>query len=141
MRHGVTLLELVTVLAVVGLLLLLAVPRIAGWADRLATQRAAAELVSFYTRARFSAIFRGSRVRLEFDADSLRAVSEGVRDSTLFVVLGPGRLGVNFTASRPIIRIGPHGFGWGAANTKLVVWRGAAAESLTTSRLGRLKRW
>lgn len=141
MRRGVTLLELIIVLTVVGLLALLAVPRIAGWLDRLATQQAVTELMSFYTRARFAAIFRGSRVRLEFDKDSLRAVLEGVRDSTVLAMPGPVRHGVNFHASRRTIRIGPHGFGWGAANTKIVVWRGAAAESLTTSRLGRLKKW
>jgi hypothetical protein len=48
---------------------------------------------------------------------------------------------VSFRASRPVIRLYPNGFGLGAANTKIVLERGAAAESLTTSRLGRLKRW
>ncbi len=54
---------------------------------------------------------------------------------------GPARHGVTLTASRSVIRIYSNGMGLGAANTKLVVRRGAAAESLTTSRLGRLKRW
>jgi hypothetical protein len=40
-----------------------------------------------------------------------------------------------------VIRVGPNGIGWGAANTQLILRRGAAAESLTTSRLGRLKWW
>jgi hypothetical protein len=43
--------------------------------------------------------------------------------------------------SRPVIRLSPVGLGLGGSNTKVVLYRGAAAESLTTSRLGRLKRW
>jgi hypothetical protein len=74
--------------------------------DRAAVWRSAEEVAAFYERARLEAMVRGARVRVEFHADSLRAVLED----------GSG------------------------ANTKLVGRRGAAAESLTTSRLGRL-RW
>ena len=95
----------------------------------------------FYHRARFAAIFRAQRVRIEFGQDSLRATLEGVEDSTFLVWPGPARHRVELTSSREVIRIHPNGFGWGGANTKLVVRRGMAAESLTTSRLGRLKRW
>jgi hypothetical protein len=98
-------------------------------------------LVIFYGHARMSAIFRGRQVRLEFGPDTLRAVFEGVADSVFLVRPGPRRHGVSLRASRAVIRIYPNGLGRGAANTKLVVQRGVAAESLTTSRMGRLKRW
>jgi prepilin-type N-terminal cleavage/methylation domain-containing protein len=142
MRRGVTIVELLTVVTVVGILLGLALPRIAGWTDRIAVNRASTELASFYNRARFGAIFRSTRVRLEFTADSLVAIYEGARgDSTFLQWPGPSRHHVSLRASRPVIRIYPTGIGYGAANTKLVVQRGAAAESLTTSRIGRIKRW
>lgn len=141
MRRGITVVELLAVLAMIGLLLVLGLPTVSQWMDRLATERAALELASFYNRGRFAAIFRSTRVRLEFAPDSLRAVFEGVTDSVFLRWPGPARHGVRFTASRPVIRIHPTGIGWGAANTKLVVRRGAAADSLTTSRIGRLKRW
>jgi hypothetical protein len=48
---------------------------------------------------------------------------------------------VGLDASRAVIRIDPTGLGYGAANSTIVLQRGAVAESLTTSRLGRLKRW
>lgn len=140
-NRGVTLLEMLVVLVVVAALLALAAPRFVRVRDGLATDRAARELALFYAQARYGAILRGTRVRIEFGADSLRAVYESVYDSVFIRRPGPARHGVSFTASRSVIRIYPNGFGLGAANTKLVVQRGMAAESLTTSRLGRMKRW
>ena len=141
MRRGVTLLEVISVITVIGIVMAVAAPHIAPWRDQRAASRASRELATFYNQARMSAIFRGSQVRLEFAADTLRAVFEGVADSVFLVRPGPRRHGASLRASRPVIRVYPNGFGRGAANTKLVVQRGVAAESLTTSRMGRLKRW
>jgi prepilin-type N-terminal cleavage/methylation domain-containing protein len=141
MRRGFTLLEVVAVLAVVGVVLAITAPRLASWKDRLAVERATGEIVSFYWQARTSAIFRGTRVRLTFGGDSLQASFEGVTDSVFLTRPGPSRHGVSLIVSRPVIRVYANGFGLGAANTKIVLRRGVAAESLTTSRLGRLKRW
>ena len=141
MRRGVTLVELIVVLGLLGVLSAMAFPRVAGWLDWIAVDRATGEVASFYQTARYAAIYRDERVRLELGEDSLRAVFEGVTDSVFLRWRGPARYAVHFTASRATIRIGPTGLGFGAANTKLVLRRGAVAESLTTSRLGRLKRW
>jgi prepilin-type N-terminal cleavage/methylation domain-containing protein len=141
MRRGITILEMLTVLAILGIVLLVTTPRVVGWRDSLLTQRAARELAMFYSRARLGAVFRARRVRIEFSQDSLWAVFEGPSDSAFLRHPGPGRHGVSLAASRRVIRLAPTGIGWGPANTKLVLRRGAAAESLTTSRLGRLKLW
>ena len=141
MRRGVTLVELVAVLVIVGVMSALAFPRAARWLDWIAVDRATGEVASFYQTARYAAIYRDERVRLELREDSLRAVFEGVTDSVFLRWPGPVRHGVRLTASREVIRIQPNGLGYGAANTKLVLRRGAVAESLTTTRLGRLKRW
>jgi prepilin-type N-terminal cleavage/methylation domain-containing protein len=141
MRRGFTILEVLVVLTIAAVLLALAVPRWALRRDRLAVGRAAAEVASFYHTARYAAILRARQVRIEFAAASLRAVYEGATDSTFLVRAGPARHGVAFAASRTTIRIAPNGVGYGAANTRLVLSRGAAADTLTTSRLGRLKRW
>jgi Tfp pilus assembly protein FimT len=114
-----TLAELVTILAIIGIVTAFTVPRVISWVDRAAVRRSAGEVVAFYDRARLEAMVRGARVRVEFHADSLRAVLED----------GSGAVVIH-----------PNGLGAGGANTRLVVRRGAAAESLTTSRLGRL-RW
>ena len=139
--RGVSLPELLVALVIVASLLAVAIPRYARVRDAIATDRAARELALFYAQARYGAILRGTRVRIEFGADSLRAVYESVYDSVFILRPGPVRHGVSFTASRSVIWVYPNGFGLGAANTKLVVQRGAAAESLTTSRMGRMKRW
>jgi len=141
MRRGFTLVELLVVLTVAGVLLALAAPRWSGQRDRLAVHRAGAEVAGFYAAARYAAIVRARMVRLEFAAGSLRAVYEGATDSTFLVRAGPGRHGVTLETSRSVIRIGPDGLGFGAANTRLVLRRGPAADTLTTSRLGRIRRW
>ena len=133
--------ELTIVLVVVGVLTGLAAPRIAGYVDRLAVNRAEAETAAFYNRARIAAVYRAVRVRICFAGDSLTAVAEGATDSIVGKVRGPERYGVALTASRAEIRLYPNGLGLGAANTKLVFRRGTAADSLTISRLGRLRRW
>jgi len=127
--------------AIIGTLLGLLAPRWGALRDRLTVDRATREVASFYQTARYGAIMRAQPVRIEFGAASLRAVYEGVRDSTFLTRPGPARLGVTLDASRPVIRISPNGIGYGAANTSLVLSRGSAADTLTTSRLGRLKRW
>ena len=139
--RGVTLLEMLVVLALLTTLVMVLAPPTIHWRNTLLTQRAAREVSSFYSRSRMAAVFLSHRVRIEFDADSLVAIREGIADSTLFVAPGPSRHGVELTATRAAVRIAPTGVGWGAANTKVILRRAAAAESLTTSRLGRLRHW
>jgi Tfp pilus assembly protein FimT len=141
MRRGTSLLEMVMVITLVGLLSSLAVPRMAGWMDRLAVRRASEDVASFYQAARFAALLRGSRVRMELRPDSLNAWFEGRTDSLFRRRAGPAQDGVRLNATRTVVRILPNGIGSGGSNTTLVFRRGVAAESLTTSRLGRLKRW
>jgi prepilin-type N-terminal cleavage/methylation domain-containing protein len=141
MSRGFSLLELLVVLVIVGVLVALVAPRWATQRDRLAVHRATTEVAGFYHAARYAAILRARQVRLEFATNALHATYEGRADSTFLVRAGPGRHGVTLEASRPVIRIGPDGLGAGAANTRLVLRRGAAADTLTTSRLGRLRRW
>ena len=140
MRTGVTLIELLTVVVIVGLLAALGTPSLKHLLDRIAVDRATNELTVFYNGARLAAVLRGSRVRIEFDVDSLLAVFEGAEDSTFLNAAGPAAIGVHLTASRRIIRIWPNGLGMGAANTKLVLTRGAAGDSLAISVLGRIRR-
>jgi Tfp pilus assembly protein FimT len=141
MRRGFTTIELMVILGIAGIVLVLALPRWSVVRDATAVRQATLEVSTFYNVARHSAVLRARRVRVEFGTDTLRAVYEAAADSTFLVQAGPARHGVSLSASRAAIRVDPTGMGYGAANTTLVLRRGAAVESLTTSRLGRLKRW
>ena len=132
--------EMAMVLVVIGTLVGLAGPRLSGYSDRLAVRRAGDETAAFYNRARIAAVYRAERLTVIFSGDSLLAVSEGASDSIVWQMPGPTRHGVAMTASRPVIRLYPNGLGLGAANTKLVFQKGTSADSLTISRLGRLRR-
>ncbi|HWP37041.1 MAG TPA: type II secretion system protein [Gemmatimonadales bacterium] len=136
-----TLIELLIALTVVGALSALALPRAGTVWDRIAVDRAGIELMSFYHTARFGAIQRAVPVRIVFREDSLLARFAGLEDSTFLVRRGPQAHGVQLTGSRDEIGFYANGAAFGAANTKLVLRRGKAVDSITTSRLGRLKRW
>lgn len=141
MRRGFTLIEMAIVLTVFGIIVGLAMPRISRYADRLAVRRARDEASAFFNRVRIAAVYRAVRVRVEFGHDSLIAAAEGATDTTFWIAPGPSRHGVSLTASRSEVRLYPNGLGLGGANTKLLFRRGGAADSLTISRLGRLRKW
>lgn len=141
MRLGFTLFEVSLVLVVGALLSALAFPPVRRTLDQIATDRASGEVLMFYNEARLAAVSRSTAVEIAFSEDTLWATYRGVRDSLFRIVAGPARHGVRMEVSRSTIMVYPTGLGWGAANTKLVFRRGEAAESLTTSRLGRIKRW
>ena len=133
--------EVLIVVVMIGLLAGLGWPVISGTRDRLAVDRSVIETLTFFNTARLAAVLHGSRVRIEFGSDRLVGAFEGSTDSTFLVATGPRAYGVTMTSSRDVIRIQSTGLGWGLANTKLVFRRGRAADSLTTSRLGRIRRF
>jgi prepilin-type N-terminal cleavage/methylation domain-containing protein len=140
MRRGFTIIELAITLVVLGFVVTWAVPRFGHWLDRLAVMRAEEEVVGFYQRARLEALFRSVRVRVLITGDSLTATAIGDRDSLLFAARGPARHGVTLRASREVIRLYPNGLGLGGANSKIILGRREVLDSVTISRLGRLRR-
>ena len=141
MRSGFTLTEILMVIVIIGIMAGLAVPRATKWRDRVAVQRAGNEAALFYQRVRFAAVLKSVTVRIGFEPDLFTAASESPSVNLIVRTPGPARHGVSLEVSRSVIRLYPNGLGLGPANTKLVFRRGSAAESLTVSRLGRLKRW
>jgi hypothetical protein len=43
--------------------------------------------------------------------------------------------------SNPLVVFGPTGMGWGVSNTRITLQRGSQVETITVSRVGRVKRW
>lgn len=142
MTKGFTLLELVVVVAIAGLLLGLWLPRAARLRDWLETERAARDVTTALAVGRNGAVLQSTRARIEIAADTLRIDRLGARGwEPWWRVPGPASHDVVLEVSNPIVTFGPTGMGWGVSNTRIVLRRGSQAETITLSRVGRIKRW
>jgi len=142
MPRGFTLTELAVAVTMVALLLAVGLPRLSGVLDWVAADRAAREVTTALAVARAAAVMRGTRTRVTIAADTLRIDRwEGTDWRPYQRWPGPITEGVMLQVSNPEVVFGPTGMGWGASNTKVVLRRGSHTETITTSRLGRVKRW
>jgi Tfp pilus assembly protein FimT len=142
MRRGFSLLDLLVVISLVGLFLLAGLPRLAGVFDRIAVNRAAGELTMTLAVARNLAISYGMRTRVTIRSDALEVDSLGREGWAQWRAFpGPAARGVSLAVSNPVIQYHGNGIGWGLSNTRVVLKRGSHSETITTSRLGRVKRW
>jgi len=140
--RGVTLPELTSVILIVGVMASVVVPparRLFGLADFAG---AADRLSAAHEVTRQTAIARGRPARYEVDRAALRVAlsvrsPRGSWDTVRVFLLGEVQLSV----SQPTVTFSPLGIGSGASNTTMILARGAAAETLTVSRTGRLRRW
>ncbi len=138
-RDGVTLVELCLVLALVGILASIATRQIRRYLDRAAVRAAVAEAATVVLRARDDAMAPRTPVSVRIDT-----TNAALELSARGVVLSRAALGhahgVALSATRDSLTYDVRGLGYGAANLTMVARRGAAAESLVVSRLGRV-RW
>jgi Tfp pilus assembly protein FimT len=139
MRLGATLLELTLALAIIGVVSSIAIPGIARTRDRAAVHGATSTLVSTLADARHQALRWQRRTAVQIDTTTAVVVVHAGRDTlaraplrTLFAVA--------IDVTRDSIAFYPSGLGYGAANTRLIVSRGTAAETVTVSRAGRVRR-
>ncbi|PYP58590.1 MAG: hypothetical protein DMD44_07505 [Gemmatimonadetes bacterium] len=142
MRRGFTLVELAVVLAILAVVTSLTLPRLQGLLDWIAVNTAAQDVTTALAVSRNAAIMQGSRRRLVIARDSLR-IDRWAGDSwaPLERWPGPDRHGVTLEVSTPVVVFDPIGLPWGVSNTKVVLRRGVRSETITMSRLGRVKRW
>ena len=138
-RAGFTFVELCIVLVIIGVLAGLVAPRAMASRDRQAARAAARDVALLLGGARqvASTTLDGAAVHFQSGAGELRVVVEG---DTLRVLDVAGIHGVVLQATRDSLAYDWRGVGHGAANLTIVVRRGAAAETLVVSRLGRLRR-
>lgn len=142
MHRGFSLPELLLGAAVMGVLLMLGLPRLSGALDRIAVNRAASELTMTIAVTRHLAISLGTRARVIIRHDSLVVDTlGGERWFRWRSYAGPDAHDVAMRASNPVIVFGGNGIAWGLSNTRVVLQRGSHTETITTSRLGRVKRW
>lgn len=137
-RPGTTFLELVATLAILGLLLGLAFGPGVSLLDRTRARAAARDLAFQLHRARDRALLTSSRVSVLLDSSAAvvtLAGADGARERRLLGAVH----GVTLRATRDSMTYLGTGLAYGAANLTAVVRRGAAAETVVVSRVGRVR--
>ena len=137
-RCAATLFELVVLVTLVGILAGFSLPPFKRGYDRLETRSAAQETLTAFFVARASAIAAGRPADVVID--ELRARLRVVTgDDTVLAIPVGARHGVAVAASRPSMTYTASGLGYGGANLRVIVSRGAAAETVFVSREGRAR--
>ena len=136
--RGHTLLEVVVVVIAIGLVTVPVVHALAHQLDRIAVRSAIADAAGVIARARDEALARRETVTLRIDA-RLATVTVRAGDQRLASHSFGHAHGVTLATTRDSISFDARGLGYGAANLTLVARRGAAADTLVVSRLGRVR--
>ena len=142
MAKGFSLVELAVVICIACVILGLTLPRAAHFMDWIATDHAVRQVSTALAVARHGAVMQSTRARLTISGDSLR-IDRLVGRAWVpwWRQAGPARLGVTLFVSNPVVQFGPNGIGWGASNTTVELRRGSQVETITVSRVGRVKHW
>ena len=142
MSKGFTLLELIVVMCIAAVLAAFWTPRAARLLDWISTESAVRDVTTALAVARHGAVMQSTRARLTISTDTLRIDRYGAQGWVpWWRTPGPASHGVTLEVSNPIVVFGPNGMGWGASNTTVVLRRGSQTETITMSRVGRVKHW
>lgn len=136
---GFTLLELLLAVTIICTLTGITIPRTRRLLDAIATRGAAGDAVNMLELARHVAMTRGERVSVDIDSAPARLTMRAGND-TIKRRDEKAIHGVRFAATRTPVVYSQLGMGFGVSNLTLVVTRGQAAETVTVSRLGRVRR-
>jgi prepilin-type N-terminal cleavage/methylation domain-containing protein len=143
MRRGVTLVELLVALVIVGLLAGIVVPGAGSLADRLAVEHEAGRLLVAYRSAWLTARVQHRLALLRVTTDSLAiwtVSGAGAPDTILaWLAPGPGLAGVSIQGAPHTTIFAPYGAAMGFANTTHILGRGNASRQVVVSRLGRVR--
>jgi hypothetical protein len=129
----------VVVLTVVGVLAAVGTLRVGALRDRMSVRAATTETVAAFAVARRWAISRAARTAVLINPSDASIVVQSFADTISHRRLRDVH-GVAIVASRDSMAYAPNGLGYGASNLTLILRRGAAAETVVVSRLGRVRR-
>ena len=138
-RTGFTLVEMLSVVALLLIIVMMAVPRYSALRDRLAVDGAASGVMRALVDARASAMRLGARSAVAIDTQAAVMVVH-LRSDTISRMHLNDLFGVSLQSSRDSIAYAATGLGYGASNAQIIVARGTAAETVSVSRTGRVRR-
>ena len=137
-RSGYTLVELLVVVTLIGIALAIAIPRGLRVLDRLSVHAAAGDAAAMLSHARTLALAGHAAVAVHVDAATgMLRVQRGV-EVLLTRNIGQAH-GVQLGNTRDSLAFDAWGLGVGAANLSITLRRGAVAETVFVSRLGRVR--
>lgn len=138
-RPGFTLPEQIVVLAIAGLCLAMLSVGSARLVNSAVVHGAARETAEMFAMARDRAMATGIRTAVRIDAQTGRVVVHADRDTLARLDLTASRA-VRVQVTRDSMAYLPSGLGFGAANLRIILTRGAIQDTVTVSRLGRVRR-
>ena len=139
-RHGYTLIEMMTVLVIIGTIMMLTAPRLGRMRERSAMRSARTQTVSYIARARAIALQRGREARFVRNGNQISVTVDS--SGTQVTVARPldlqATFGVSLGATRDEIAYDPRGFAFGnAAVEKVRLTRGVLRDSVCVTKLGK----
>jgi hypothetical protein len=138
-RDGSTLIEQILLLAVLAVVTAVGVAGGARLLDAATVHGATREIAELFALARDRAMATGTRTAVRFDVAQSRLVVHAGPDTLASLELLASRA-IRLAVTRDSMAYSPSGLGFGAANLRVIVTRGASHDTLTVSRLGRVKR-
>lgn len=137
-RTGTTLIEQTVILALLGVLIAMAFRGFSSLLDGLAVRAAARDVRDVFASAREHAVSSGVRTAVEVDPAMAQLVAHAGADT--ITVRPVGRLhGVTLQNTRDSMAYSPSGLGYGASNLSIILVRRGSADTVTVSRLGRVR--
>lgn len=141
---GFTIIELLTVVVIVGIMMAVAFPFLRNSSERGGVTESAVVISSIHARAKLASIQRGRVTRLHMNAGAstmwvTASKVEGAGVDTIGRVENLNdRFGITFTTNRDSLMFTPRGVGTETAATTIIITKGQAADTLRISAAGRL---
>ncbi|MGV3707401.1 MAG: hypothetical protein ACO1Q7_01075 [Gemmatimonas sp.] len=133
-----TLVELLVIISITGALAAIAFHAMTQQLDRMAVRQASRAARDVFAAAREYAVSGGTRTAVQVIPASATLTAHADADTILSRPLATLH-GVTLSASRDSMAYSPSGLGYGASNLRIIVSKRAAVETVTVSRLGRVR--